>query len=314
MRIVIVGAGLAGLTAAHRLVAGGHEVTLLDKGRSPGGRLATRRLSGAHLDHGAQFFTVRSPQFQKSIESLLERGIVREWCRGFGPTDGHPRYVVDGGMNALAKHLAGGLDVRCEQMVFALRPAQEAAGWTVVVDDASEHPADAVIVTCPVPQAVSLLITAEIEVPMALMRLDYDRTLSLLAVLDRSPGLPAPGGLQSPDDTFSFIGDHAARGISAVPALTFHANPAWSLARWDDPPDETHAALRRAAAPWLGGATIVESNLKRWRFATPTTIWPDACWRADTVAPMVMAGDAFAGPRVEGAYLSGLAAADAVAH
>lgn len=60
MRIVIVGAGLSGLVAARSLAASGHDVSVLDKGRGVGGRLATRRIGDAVLDHGAQFFTVRT--------------------------------------------------------------------------------------------------------------------------------------------------------------------------------------------------------------------------------------------------------------
>ena len=65
------------------------------------------------------------------------------------------------------------------------------------------------------------------------------------------------------------------------------------------------------AAPWLGDATIVERQLKKWRLATPRKIWPDPCWTTAN-GRIVMAGDAFAGPRMEGAHNSGLAAAHAV--
>lgn len=312
VRVVVVGAGVSGLTAARQLQADGHEVTVLDKGRSPGGRLATRRLAGATFDHGAQFFTVRSPEFQTLVEGLLRDGVVGEWCRGFAAPDGHPRYLVRGGMNALAKHLAAGLDVRCDRLVFAVRRGPDAAGWRVIVDDASEVPADAVVVTSPVPQSVALLVTAEVELPDALLALDYDRTLGLLAVLDRAPAVPAPGGVQQPGGLWNFIGDNAAKGISAVPAVTFHAAAGWSLEHWDDPPDAIERALLDAAEPWFGGANLVDHQVKRWRFATPRTPWPDPCWQADAASPLVLAGDAFAGPKVEGAYLSGLAAAAAV--
>ena len=67
MRVAIIGAGLAGLIAGRELFRGGADVIVFDKGRSPGGRLATRRIGGATLDHGAQFFTVRSPAFAAQV-------------------------------------------------------------------------------------------------------------------------------------------------------------------------------------------------------------------------------------------------------
>ena len=48
--------------------------------------------------------------------------------------------------------------------------------------------------------------------------------------------------------------------------------------------------------------------MKKWRFATPRTISPDPCWTSAD-GSIIVAGDAFAGPRIEGAHNSGLAAA-----
>jgi predicted NAD/FAD-dependent oxidoreductase len=311
-RVGVVGAGIAGLLAGRSLAAAGHRVELFDKGHAPGGRLATRRIGGARLDHGAQFFTTRSPRFADLTSEWITDGLVREWCRGFAEEDGHPRYVVRGGMSALAEHLATGLDVRCDALVFAVRPRSR-GGWDVGLDDGSSRSVDALIVTCPLPQAASVLITAEVELPADLRATDYDRTLALLAVLDGAGGVPPPGGVQDASAVLSFVGDNRAKGVSDVPAVTFHARAEWSRAHWDDDPDVVHAQMREAAAPWLAGATIVESQLTRWRFATPQRLWPDPCWVAPGGAgPLVLAGDAFAGPRVEGAALSGLAAADAL--
>lgn len=316
---VVIGAGLSGLIAARELSAAGRNVIVLDKGRGVGGRLATRRIGDARLDHGAQFFTVRSDEFAALTHGWIADDVVFEWCRGFNATaDGYPRYAVRGGMSALAKHLAHGLDVRCNTLVFMVR--RTATGWDVVLDDGSVISCAELVVTCPLPQAFSLLVEAHVDLPEALWRTEYDRTIALLAVLDRASGVPHPGGVQNIAATadgapgYTFIGDNQAKGVSSVPALTMHTDPAWSDANWSTDGDAVHAALIDAAAPWLGGATIVESQVKRWRFATPRTIWPEPCWQDPQAPTLVVAGDAFAGPRVEGAACSGLAAARALLH
>ena len=312
MRVAIVGAGLSGLVAARQLVEAGVDVTVVDKGRAPGGRLATRRIGDATLDHGAQFFTIRTPAFQRQVDDWIDRGLVSIWSHGFVSDDGHARYIAVDGMNSLAKDLAVGLDVRCSTMAFTIRPADAgAAGWQVVIDDGSTVDSEAVIVTTPLPQAFSLLVDSGIDLDEAMIRTDYDRTIALLATLDGTPEVPAPGGVQGPNPDISFVADNQAKGVSAAPAITVHASANWSEAHWDDDLDDLHTLLVDLSSRWIGAAKVVEAQVKKWRFATPRSPWPDPCW----VAPggtIVLAGDAFDGPRVEAAHNSGLAAAHAL--
>jgi predicted NAD/FAD-dependent oxidoreductase len=174
--------------------------------------------------------------------------------------------------------------------------------------------ADAVILTSPVPQTSSLLMGSGLVPPDGARWLGYDEVIALLVVLDRPSAVPTPGGVQDADETFSFIGDNEAKGISPVPAVTFHVRAALSHDRWNDDPAGVHADLLIAARPWLGAAHVVESQVKRWRFAAPTAPWPEPCvvMTGARGGPVVMAGDAFGGPKVEGAYRSGLASATAV--
>lgn len=314
MRVVVVGAGLSGLVAARQLAVA-HEVVVLDKGRSVGGRLATRRIGEAVLDHGAQFFTVRGDAFRAQVDDWVGRGLAHVWCHGFSAEgDGFPRYVGTAGMNSLAKDLAVGLDCRPDHLVFTLRRREE--GWDVVIDDGSVIATDGVVLTAPVAQSWALLAQSELGVPDELFRREYHRTIGLLTVLDRPSAVPAPGGVQlDPADAtapFGFVGDNQAKGISPVPAVTFHATQPWSREHWDDDVEAVRSELLARAAPYLGDADVVAAQVKKWRFAGPTEPWPDPCW-VDEEHRVVLAGDLFAGPKVEGAFNSGLAAAAAIA-
>lgn len=315
MRVAVVGAGLAGLVAARRL-AGDHDVVVLEKNATVGGRLATMRLSDAIFDSGAQFFTVRGSAFSDQVDDWVGRDLAHVWCHGFHqPEDGYPRYVGSAGMASLALDLADGLDVRLERMVFTLH--RRGAGWDVVIDDGTIVAADRVILTCPVAQAWALLAQSDVELPDDLARQEYHRTIALLVALDSPSAVPAPGGVQfdptDPTNHFGFIADGVAKGISTVPAVTFHATQPWSIEHWDDPRPELESALVERGGRWIGSAGIIAAHVAKWRFAGPVRAWPDPCWR-DQSGTVVIAGDLFAGPKVEGAFNSGHAAAQAVSH
>lgn len=322
---VIVGAGLAGLVAARRLHERGAEVVVVEAAPAAGGRLATRHHGRAVLDHGAQFFTVRSDTFARFVQQATDAGLVYEWCRGFNEVDGYPRYAVRGGMAALGGWLADGLDVRLGTAVTAVRRAAGASGasggghggdgghgarFEVEVAGGGVLPARSVLLTPPVPLSAALLQAGGIALDPALAAIAYHRVLALLVCLDRPSAVAEPGGRQSEDGPFSFIGDNHQKGISDEVAVTFHTNHRLSAAHWDDDDDELVALLLGWAAPWLDGAAPRSVELVRWAHSGPLQPWPDATATVDD--GLLLAGDAFAGPKVEGAYLSGWSAGEAL--
>ena len=214
-------------------------------------------------------------------------------------------------MNTIPSHLSQGLDVRAGEEVEGL--SIENGGWKVAARSGLAVSADALILTPPVPQSLAILDRSNLkltsEVRAALRRITYDPCLAALAVLEKPSRIPAPGGVQFSGEPIAWIADNRLKGISPQSTtLTIHASPSYSIDNLEADPDRTLEHLLEAAFEWSGPA-VREAKMHRWRYSQPTVIHPDPCLSASEPALMVFAGDAFGGPRVEGAALSGLAAA-----
>ena len=79
MKITVIGAGLAGLTAAHRLQQAGFSVNVLERGQLPGGRMAQAHDVGLDYLTGARLIY----SFSKYVMGLVrEFGLTDQLCRG----------------------------------------------------------------------------------------------------------------------------------------------------------------------------------------------------------------------------------------
>lgn len=322
--VLIIGAGVAGLMAARRLETAGHSVTLLEKSRGVGGRMATRRIGPGRADQGAQFFTVRHGRFRRFVEEWQADGLVFEWSRGWSngsvtgkkAEDGHPRYAVHGGMTAVPKHLAAGRDVRLETTITAVSP--HAGGWRIEDEAGGRYQSRALLLTPPPPQSLALLDAGAVSLQRddreQLKRIRYAPCLCGLFWVKGKVLLPEPGALQRPSAPIHWIADNQRKGISPQATLiTVHGGPNFSQDYYAETDETIMDALRAALRPHLDEiAVIEEAQLKRWRYALPLTLHPERTLSAKGLPPLAFAGDAFQEPRVEGAALSGLAAAKAL--
>jgi len=323
--ILIVGAGIAGLLAAQTLVQAGRRVTVVDKARSVGGRLATRRVGPGVADHGAQFFTVRTPAFATQVERWEAAGLVFRWANGWsngsiaGPVeDGHPRYAAQGGMNRLAKALAAELTAHGAALALNVRLTAlmtDAGQWHAHDDQGRTFAAGTVILTPPVPQSLALLDAGGVTLPAhqrsALAAVRYAPCLCGMAWVEGALQLPEPGAVQRQAAPIAWVADNRRKGISpAAQVITLHANPVWSAAHYDDSDEQVAGVFAAELKRWACGEYAVqEMQVKRWRYALPTALYPEPFLRGEGLPPLYCGGDAFATPRIEGAALSGMAIA-----
>jgi predicted NAD/FAD-dependent oxidoreductase len=301
---------MAGLTAARILAETGAHPLVIDKGRAVGGRMASRRIGSARFDHGAQHFSVRSDDFSRAVDDWKRDGVVDEWFSSQSLTSPDRgieiRHVGSGGMREIPEYLARNLDVRTGARVVRL----QAVGGAIRVwgDGDAVDDATGIVLTAPPPQSLALLQGSGIGAPLGslLEAITYDACLAVMARLDGPAGL-SEGHLALGDGPVAWLSDNQHKGTSPVPAVTIHSTAAFAAARLEDDPSEWTTELVEAASEHLHGS-VVQAAGHRWRFAMPRSTLDLGWIEAETDAPLLLAGEAFAGARVEGAFLSGLAA------
>lgn len=330
---VVVGAGIAGLMAARRVADAGVDVAVLEARERVGGRMATRSVAGprgvATFDVGAQFFTVRDERFGEVAGRWLDRGLARVWFegrpdagtgrgRGGESGGGEPHLCGTAGMQALCEDLAAGLDVVTGASVRSL--TLRAGTWSLTTAGGGTRHAAAVVLAVPLPVARGLVGEGDAALDAAWQRhvgdVDYDPCIAALAVpgdaVSTAPHVGNAGALRVGGEPVEWVGDNLAKGISGAPAVTVHAGPAASREWWDEHDAVAGRLLAGAARRWLG-VPLHAVAVHRWPYSKPQR--PVGGRDAGLLRerpPLVVAGDALPGGRVEGAAVSGLAAADDV--
>lgn len=182
-RVVVVGAGIAGLAAAWDLVQGGADVTVLESERRPGGVIVTERRDGFLVEGGPDGFLAAEPELPALAAELgIADRVVAQQARGSSLWTGKKLEPLEEGraaallgidvsgsdlgtgfrsfagglaepVAALAERLLGSL--RFTQGVTGIAPA--GTGWRVALTGGSAHEADGVVLALPAYAAGRLL-------------------------------------------------------------------------------------------------------------------------------------------------------------
>jgi len=299
LKILIIGAGMAGLSAARLLTQNGHEVTLLDKGHGVGGRMSTRKIELAKADHGAQYFSVKSPEFRLFIDELIAKKVISEWQV---PQRENVRYIGTAGMNTIPKFMAASLNIQLNEKVIRIHPQ------SVETESGNQYDYDVLISTAPIPQAVELFqrsgTTLTDDDQRVFDSIEYDPCIAVLATL-KTPTTIEGGGLLLENQPVAWIADNFQKGISSVPSVTLHASADYSQAYFEDNLQEVGKDLLASVRDWIAPESIEQVQVHRWRYSLARQRHSHSFYKLQH-APIYLAGDAFGIGNVEGAFLSGL--------
>lgn len=321
--IAVIGAGIAGLAAARTLADAGFGIQVYEKSRGSGGRAATRRLDRFQFDHGAQYFTARSQQFRIQVARLLDVGSVAAWTpRIFRltsdgtrePTADAERFVGVPGMSSLGRALAGDLSVTRGSRISTLRRSGR-GGWTPVSADGDLlEPVEAVIISCPAPQAAEVLHSASSVLAAECRSAQMLPCWAAMAAFESPLGLDLDAAFVT-DGTLAWVSREASKPgrMSRPECWTLHGSPKWSAMHLEDEADNAAGALLSRFFEFAGLVPREPVTLlgHRWRFARG-----ELAARGNLVDPgarLAVAGDWTRGNRLEDAWLSGIEAANSIA-
>ena len=312
--VLIVGAGMAGLAAASSLNRRGLETLLIDKSRKIGGRLASKNIGRARFDYGAQFMTAREEMFLSLMEECERRGIIKQWFSSIsGNKQIHPRWCGISAMTEVAEYLAHSLQFQPGLQLATIKSSSNS--WLAHMCSGEIIRAGAVVLTPPVPQILDLLKNSDIKLSAntanRLTSIKYEKCLAVLVILSGHSNIGPPGGMKFTHGHISWLADNYLKGISQVPAVTIHGSPHFSDKNWHSDWQVSGRLLIKAAKSWIGTG-VREFQVHGWRYAKPLRVEQDRYLVINRLPPLILAGDAFGGPRVEGAAMSGWKAAAAL--
>lgn len=322
-RVAVIGAGISGLCLAHALIERGLDVVIFEKSRGPGGRMSTRRAAESRysFDHGAQYFTARTPAFVQQVARWQADGVVAPWHGRFASlADGlihpepsrHPRFVGAPRMSALTRQLSGGLNVQVSTRISALSRGSD--GWSLRSTDGAEFgPFTAVISTAPGPQTAPLLAPHSHALATRADAAEMLPCFCLMLAFSRPLEVPFDAArVDSPP--LSWMARNTSKpGRDEAECWVLHADARWSKAHLEDDKDSVAAELLASFTALTGAGAPDFTSLHRWRYARasgPFSEQTSILWDPET--GLGACGDWLAGERVEAAWLSAMEMAKAV--
>lgn len=303
----VIGAGLAGLACARRLRAAGLDVQVFDKGRRPGGRLATRDGQAMGFDHGAQYFTVRDAGFAQLTAAAAGAGCAARWMPRWpgGEQETQELWVGTPGMASFCGWLAAGLDVSTDCRIATL--SRQRSRWALE-DDSGRRRGDGfdiVVVALPAPQAAALA-GGRVELAARVAEVPMSPCWTVMVGFERPVAAPLDAHWSDDPVLPWFARNSSKPGRAGPDAWVLHAAGDWSRRRLAAAPQAIQEALLARFAQKLGEPLppVAAASAHRWLHSRVEAPLGEP-FVADLTAGIGFCGDWCLDARVEAAFLSG---------
>ena len=270
------------------------------------------------FDHGAQYFTVTDERFARVARAWWHERVLNEWSPrlmtfGDARREKSPkptvRLVAMPGMNALLTRMLYDLDVRTSVTVRSMTRTQ--TRWKLTGDDQQAlGEFDAVVLAAPAPQSAALIDPASYALASRMREAQFAPCWAVMLAFDEPLGLEVDAAFVNLGPLKWVARDSSKPERAPGERWVLHANAEWSQKHLEESPEQVAAMLLDAFIATTGARKLTPSHLKahRWRYAFVTKPLGEPCL-FDASLRVAACGDWCLGPRIESAYLSGVAAA-----
>ena len=306
--IIIIGSGIAGLSAANYLSSKKFNVTVLDKGKYPGGRISTRRGEDFIFNHGAQFFTAKSNEFKKICNRAVNDNVLVNWVDS--KTN---RFIGNPDMREFSLWLSQNLTIFQENVVERLDYNEQ----FIVNTNKKKFTCDGLIITAPSSQTASLIKNLDETFHELIEKVEYFPCWCvMLSLRDMS----LKNFYIDEKSIFNWIvsENNKIKNQLNHNCLTIHTNERFSVENLDETKEVTLDKIVQEFTEIYQVKTqdIIYKNIHRWRYAKVKKPFPQEENKISKKIPFGIAGDWCPpsqdkhyngnGQRVEDAYLSGI--------
>lgn len=310
--LIIIGSGIAGLSAAYYATKAGQSVLIVDKGRRIGGRCSTKRAGSFTFNHGAQFFTTKDADFTNITLKAKKAGAVQLWDFGHhSPAYGGAPTMRDFPSYLLSETQADIIQ-DCQIMQIKRYQSDKTTEYKLTDQNDTNYHSHKLIITSPAPQASQLLASVEPELAKTAQTASYEPCWTAMFAIDDMKEVQCnPLRDSGPIGWANY--EPARDPNSYLPALTIQANPKASqdMLSWDA--DAVCETLRDAYERATNTSLIITNQLAhRWLYARVAQSADETLPFANDDHSLALAGDYFGTARLESAFISGRRAATAL--
>ncbi len=322
--VAIVGAGISGLACASLLLQNGFKVCLFDKGRHPGGRLASRDRDSYSFDYGAQFFTARDSRFKQLVSELIHENKASEWNGKFAKLRNdclseeilsEPRYVGVPVMRSIADFMAAKIEINCLTMHRVKSVSRQDDKWSVTGTaqnefdeiEFSRQDFDFLVLNMPPAQAAALHPHAKLNT------INMRPCIALLLAFDSCVRIDFDG-ISTDDKIISWVARDSSKPTRTNgERWVIHASADWSEEHFQRSDDDIKKLLTERFATIFDIALpdTIFSKIHKWRYALPVSPQDWQCIYDQNLS-LAYCGDWCMNARVESAFLSGITVAEKI--